>query len=66
MESNIGCALLDWILFEARNRVLDTARGSPEMLQRPASDDLAAMAAFDDAIRKPFLMRSQRYTTLTI
>ncbi len=66
MESNIAGALLDWFLFEARDRVLDAARGSPEMLQRPASDDLAAMAAFDDAIRKPFLMRSQRYTTLTI
>ncbi len=52
MESNIAGALLDWLLFEARDRVLEAARGSPEMLQRPTSDDLAATAAFDDAIRK--------------
>ncbi len=45
MESNIGCALLDWILFEARNRVLDTAPGNPEMLQRLASDDLACASS---------------------
>ncbi len=52
MESNIAGALLDWFLFEARDRLLEAARGSPEMLQRPASDDLVAMVAFDDAIRK--------------
>jgi hypothetical protein len=52
VESNIAGTLLDWLLFEARDRVLDAARGSPEMFQRPASDDLAATAAFDDAIRK--------------
>jgi hypothetical protein len=51
VESNSGRALFDWFLLEARDRVLDAAHGSPE-LQRLASDDLAAVGAFEDAIRE--------------
>lgn len=51
MDSNLGRAVLDWLLFEIGDEVLEAARESAEELRRPASDDLAGMAAFDNALR---------------
>ena len=51
MDSNLGRAVLDWFLFEVGDQVLAVARERAEVLQRPASDDLAGMAAFDDELR---------------
>ncbi|GEM_PF-5610429 len=52
MDSNLGRALIDWFLVEASERVLSAARASAGFPQRPASDDLAGMAAFDEALRE--------------
>lgn len=52
MDSNLGRAVLDWLLFEIGDVVLEVAQENAGALRRPASDDLAGMAAFDDALRE--------------
>lgn len=51
MDSNVGRALLDWFLFEVGEGVLIAVRRDATVLQRPASDDVAAMSAFDEALQ---------------
>lgn len=60
MDSNLGRAVLDWFLFEVGDQVLEAARERADVLRRPASDDLAGMAAFDDELRA-IIARAVRY-----
>ena len=50
MDSSVGKALIDWFTLEAGDHVLAAARDG-HALRRPPSDDLAAIAAFDEALR---------------
>jgi len=49
-DANIGRALLDWILFEVSEDILTEASDQPAP-RRPPSDDLVAMASFDESLR---------------
>ena len=49
-DANIGRALLEWVLHEAKDEIVSSARQQPG-LHRPASDDLAAMERFDQTLR---------------
>lgn len=47
-DSNIGRAVVEWFLENAAECVVDLAR--EQRLRRPASDDPAGIAAFDEAL----------------
>jgi hypothetical protein len=51
-DSNIGRALMDWILFELGDEILAAAKEASGTLRRPPADDPAAMAEFDEALRE--------------
>jgi len=47
-DSNLGRAIIDWFLENGVDEVVECARG--RVLRRPPSDDVAGMAAFDEAL----------------